>query len=93
MSGARELNYVPNATARALVTGRTNRIAFWVPELTSRFFHGQMCRFHRLLRRDHYEMISGELDWHGSELGVPSGNARMDGNAPYSLTRFGSGLR
>ncbi|MFA5203511.1 MAG: substrate-binding domain-containing protein [Lentisphaeria bacterium] len=78
LAGAKELGYVPNATARALVTGRTNRIAFWVPDLAGRFFHEQMCRFHRLLRHDHYEMITGEFDWHMSDPSRSVGFTRMD---------------
>ena len=78
LAGAKELGYVPNATARALVTGRTNRIAFWVPDLAGRFFHEQTCRFHKLLRHDHYEMISGEFDWYMSDPSRSVGFTRMD---------------
>jgi len=89
LAGAKELGYVPNATARALVTGRTNRIAFWVPDLAGRFFHEQMCRFHRLLRHDHYEMMAGEFDWHMSDPGRSVGFTRMDVDG---VLMFGGGL-
>jgi DNA-binding LacI/PurR family transcriptional regulator len=78
LAGAKELGYVPNATARALVTGRTNRIAFWVPDFAGRFFHEQMCRFNRLLLRDHYELVVAEFDEHMSDPSRAMGFARMD---------------
>ena len=89
LAGAKELGYVPNATARALVTGRTNRIAFWVPDLAGRFFHEQTCRFHKLLRHDHYEMISGEFDWQMSDPSRAMGFTRMDVDG---VLMFGGGL-
>lgn len=89
LAGAKELGYVPNATARALVTGRTNRIAFWMPDLAGRFFHEQMCRFNRLLRHDHYEVIAGEFDWLMSEPDRSTGFPRMDVDG---VLIYGSGL-
>lgn len=73
-----ELGYQPNSSARALVTGRTHRVAFWVPRMEGRFFHELMCRFHRLLRTDRYEMITGEFDWHMSDASQSVGFTRMD---------------
>ena len=89
LAGAKELGYVPNATARALVTGRTNRIAFWVPDLDGRFFHEQTRRFHKLLRHDHYELISGEFDWYMSDSSRAMGFTRMDVDG---VLMYGGGL-
>jgi LacI family transcriptional regulator len=60
------------------VTGRTNRISFWVPEMEGQYFHELTCRFHRLLRQDHYEMIMGEFDWDMSDPSQSVGFTRMD---------------
>jgi LacI family transcriptional regulator len=66
---ARDMGYRPSSIARALVTGRTGRIAFWSPTMSARFFQELACRFHALLRDDDYEMIAGEF---GPQLNEPA---------------------
>lgn len=58
---AREMGYRPNRAARSLAMGKTMQIAFWVPDMTLRFFHGFACGFHDCLEAAGYKMILCEF--------------------------------
>jgi LacI family transcriptional regulator len=58
----RELNYRPNLTARALVTGRTNSIGLVVPDLVHPFFGEVAGGLSRLLRKKGYGLIISSSD-------------------------------
>jgi LacI family transcriptional regulator len=53
----RELNYRPNLTARALVTGRTHTIGLVVPDLVHPFFGEVAGGLSKLLRTKGYSLI------------------------------------
>lgn len=53
----RELNYRPNLTARALVTGRTHTIGLVVPDLVHPFFGEVAGGLSKLLRKKGYSLI------------------------------------
>jgi LacI family transcriptional regulator len=63
----RELDYRPNLTARALVTGRTHTIGLIVPDLVHPFFSEVAGGLSRLLRKKGYSLIISssdeDLDW------------------------------
>jgi DNA-binding LacI/PurR family transcriptional regulator len=59
---AKAMGYRPNHVARSLALGKTMRIAFWVPEITSRFFYEVSCGFHDYLRKFGYEMALCEFN-------------------------------
>lgn len=68
----KELNYRPNLTARALVTGRTYSIGFIVPDLVHPFF-GEVARgLSRVLRKKGYNLIisSSEEDQELERRGI-----------------------
>ena len=68
----KELNYRPNLTARALVTGRTHSIGFIVPDLVHPFF-GEVGRgLSRVLRTKGYNLIisSSEEDQELERRGI-----------------------
>ncbi len=65
---SQEMGYRPNLNARALVTGRTNRIAFWSPGMGERYFQELAYHFHQVLRKRDYQLIVGEI---GKEKGDP----------------------
>ncbi|MCZ2151376.1 MAG: LacI family transcriptional regulator [Bryobacterales bacterium] len=53
----KELNYRPNLTARALITGRTQSIGLIVPDLVHTFF-GQVAKgINRVLRQHRYSLV------------------------------------
>ena len=58
----RELNYRPNLTARALVTGRTNTIGLVVPDLVHPFFGEVAAGLTKLLRKKSYGLIISSSD-------------------------------
>jgi LacI family transcriptional regulator len=75
---SQEMGYRPNQAARALVTGRTGRIAFWSPAMGARFYQEVAYQFHNLLQNDKYEMMVGEF---GPQLMDPEkalGITRLD---------------
>ncbi len=78
MKAAQELNYSPNGTARALVTGQTGRIAFWSPSMGSRFFQEVAYQFHQILRESQYEMLVGEFGPHMMDPANTVGFTRID---------------
>ena len=75
---ARDLGYRPSATARALATGRTKRIAFWSPGVGSRFYQELGYRFHQILRKESYELLAGEFGPHMMDPANSVGFTRMD---------------
>jgi DNA-binding LacI/PurR family transcriptional regulator len=60
-AAAQSLGYRPNSFARALVTGKTRRIAYWSPVMASDFFQKVFCHFNDLLCREGYDLIQGEF--------------------------------
>lgn len=58
----RELNYRPNLTARALVTGRTYTIGLVVPDLVHPFFGEVAGGLSKLLRKKGYSLIISSSD-------------------------------
>ena len=58
----RELNYRPNLTARALVTGRTHTIGLVVPDLVHPFFGEVAGGLSKLLRTKGYSLIISSSD-------------------------------
>lgn len=58
----RELNYRPNLTARALVTGRTHTIGLVVPDLVHPFFGEVAGGLSKLLRKKGYSLIISSSD-------------------------------
>jgi LacI family transcriptional regulator len=58
----RELNYRPNLTARALVTGRTNTIGLVVPDLVHPFVGEIAAGLSKPLRKKGYSLISSSSD-------------------------------
>jgi LacI family transcriptional regulator len=61
---AKEMGYRRNNAAKALVTGRTNFIAFWTSDLAAYNCQSVANHFQRIIRRDKYEMISYEFGRH-----------------------------
>src|SRR5579883_1295095 len=57
-----ELDYYPNLTARALVTGRTNLIGLVVPSLVHSFFAEISQSLSRVLRESGYSLLIGSSD-------------------------------
>jgi LacI family transcriptional regulator len=57
-----ELNYRPNLTARALVTGRTNTIGLVVPDLVHPFFGEVAAGLSKGLRKKAYSLIISSCD-------------------------------
>jgi LacI family transcriptional regulator len=63
LTRVRELNYRPNLTARALVTGRSHTIGLVVPDLVHPFFGEVASGISKILRKHGYSLIissSGE---------------------------------
>jgi LacI family transcriptional regulator len=58
----RELNYRPNLTARALVTGRTHTIGLVVPDLVHPFFGEVAGGLSKILRKKGYSLIIASSD-------------------------------
>ncbi len=58
----RELNYRPNLTARALVTGRTHTIGLVVPDLVHPFFGEVAGGLSKVLRKKGYSLIIASSD-------------------------------
>jgi LacI family transcriptional regulator len=58
----RELNYHPNMTARALVTGRTQTIGLVVPDLVHPFFGEVAGGLSRILRKKGYSLFVSSSD-------------------------------
>ena len=75
---SKEMGYRPNHIARSLVLGKTMRIAFWTPEVTSRFFQEVTSKFHDYLRTSGYEMTLCEFTEDMFSLASPLGVARSD---------------
>jgi len=86
---ARHMKYHPNGAARSLATGRTQRVAFWMPVLEGRFFHEISCLLHRLVRDKRYELIAWEFDRQTPDHSHSAGFARIDVDG---VMVFGSGL-
>lgn len=86
---AKEVGYSPNRAARALATGRTDRIAFWQPFPGGRFFHEVEDRFHALLRKDSYELSVREV---GPKMVDPSNAGGLTRAEVDGVLLFGSGL-
>ena len=86
---ARELGYSPNKAARALATGRTEKIAFWQPYPGGRFFQEVECRFRTLVRKDNYELSIREFGLRVADSVNTGGltRAEVDG-----VLLFGGGL-
>ncbi len=59
---AARLGYVPNQTARALSTGRTNNIALVVPDITNPFFATLMRGAQARARKAGFAMFLGDSD-------------------------------
>src|SRR5699024_3706668 len=90
-SAAEELGYVPNRTARALITGRTGVYGVIVPDLENPFFpavlKGAQARAHQLgvqlLLADAEESPEGELPLVRTLAdqvdGIVPGSSRLDG--------------
>jgi LacI family transcriptional regulator len=79
LAAARSLGYRPNSFARALVTGKTRRIAYWSPVMASDFFQKVFCHFNELLRREGYDLIQGEFG--------PKYRAGIDRPGAFGFTR------
>lgn len=62
LQASAELGYRPNAAARTLVTGRTNRIALWVPAIEGQFFHEIRVIIHRMLAEKGFDVLTGEFN-------------------------------
>jgi len=58
----RELNYRPNLTARALVTGKTHTIGLVVPDLVHPFFGEVAAGLSKVLRKKGYSLIISSSD-------------------------------
>ena len=78
LKASKEMGYRPNHIARSLALGKTMRIAFWIPEMTNRFFQEIACKFHDYLRTFEYEMILCEFNEHMLSPGSALGLARAD---------------
>src|SRR5690348_15394324 len=57
-----ELNYRPNLTARALVTGRTHTVGLVVPDLVHPFFGEVAAGLSKPLRKKGYSVIISSSD-------------------------------
>jgi|ERR1035437_3863732 LacI family transcriptional regulator len=58
----KELNYTPNTSARALVTGRTNLVGLVVPDLLHTFFAEIAKSISRALQKKDYHLIIATTD-------------------------------
>lgn len=61
MRAANRLGYRANSTARALATGRHQRIAFWSPAMGARLFDEIAFRFQLLVSQQEFELVVGGL--------------------------------
>lgn len=60
LEAARDMGYQPNLAARALVTGRTNIVGLWIPNLMS--YYTKIADYaQQNLNRDGYEMMTSDV--------------------------------
>lgn len=74
LATAREMGYETNWAARALATGRTHLIAFWMPRLYEPFYASFTHHLHDQVKRHDFEMIvsvmGDRVDWRPNESRV-----------------------
>ncbi len=63
LDAVRDLNYVPNAQARAMMTRRTMTLGVAFPDLTNPYFPGMVRGIEDEARRNGYTVILLETDW------------------------------
>jgi LacI family transcriptional regulator len=78
LQASAELGYRPNAAARTLVTGRTHRIAMWVPGIEGHFFHEIRVLIHRMLADQHFDLLTSEFNPSLLSDAAPSVFSRID---------------
>jgi DNA-binding LacI/PurR family transcriptional regulator len=78
LEASKEMGYRPNHVARSLALGKTMRIAFWIPTITSRFFQEITSKFHDYLKTIRYEIIQCEFNEDMLSLTSPLGLGRAD---------------
>src|SRR5436309_3401581 len=74
---AKEMGYRPNYAARALVTGRTNAIEFWVPNVSNPHFNAVFHQTRRELKR--YDLTTLLLETGGRTAADPPAPWTADG--------------
>src|SRR5579871_6077981 len=57
MAAAQQIGYQPNATARALVTGRTGLVGFWMCLGYSRYRSHVVNRMHQVMTSDRKSVV------------------------------------
>lgn len=62
---ARQLGYRPNATARALLTGKTGLISLWIARAYGSYSARIIFALEQLARRDGYELVIADLGPYG----------------------------
>lgn len=71
LAAAREMGYQPNRAARALVTGRTNLIAYWVSHLHEPYYASIIYPVQSQVKKTGYELIVSEMgssgDWNAGQ--------------------------
>lgn len=63
LDAIRDLNYVPNAQARAMMTRRTMTLGVALPDLTNPYFPAMVRGIEHEARRNGYAVILLETDW------------------------------
>ncbi len=63
LDAVRDLNYVPNAQARAMMTGRTMTLGVLLPDVTNPYFPAMVRGIEDEARRNGYTVILLETDW------------------------------
>jgi LacI family transcriptional regulator len=81
-AAARELNYVPDHTARALRAGRAGALALVVPDVGNAVFSELFAGVHAASAEEHVTVLLGQLEPHGAAgdgLARIVGRGRVDG--------------
>ncbi|RYZ64613.1 MAG: LacI family transcriptional regulator, partial [Proteobacteria bacterium] len=86
---AQELNYVPNATARALATGRTNRIAILSGALDYPYYANLLHYLKELLDNRNYKMLLLKTPKEIHDLIYSTGSTEADGVIAIDMYDFG----
>lgn len=69
LKASREMGYQTNRAARALVTGRTHLVAYWMPHLHEPFYAGTIHHVQQQIKTSGFEMIVGQA---GGALNRPT---------------------
>jgi DNA-binding LacI/PurR family transcriptional regulator len=86
---ARELHYVPNATARALATGRTYRIALLAGAYDQPYYANMLHFLKTMLEDDGYQLLLLRTPFEVHEMIYTTANTEVDGVIAIDMFSFG----